>query len=418
MEFLQCISLKAAQDLVVRSLKRGAAGEEKVQLIDAAGRIAAQDLFAGENLPPFDRSTVDGFAVNSRDTFGAGEAVPVLLSIVGQVAMGEPSLQELLPGQAVAIPTGGMLPSGADAVVMLEYTEQMDTDTLLISRVAAPFENVVKKGEDVSSADVLVKHGQTIQAQQVGILAACGYSTVPVYKQLKTAIISTGDELVAVSETPKMGQIRDINSYSLGAMLKETGCIVTCMGIVKDNYEEFVRAVSWAAKNSHLVIISGGSSVGARDYTVKAIDALGGVLFHGIAVKPGKPTIYGMAHGIPVFGLPGHPVAAMMVLEQLVKPAANFLMGKETRQQGVTVWARLLRNIPSAPGRDDFVTVHVKIEENSYVAEPIFGKSGLIHTIAEADGVIHIPAEKGGLYTGDLIEVALLKNWLREEEAF
>jgi molybdopterin molybdotransferase len=411
MEFFQCISLKEARSLVEKSLQQTSVGCETVDLIDAAHRIAAQDLLAKEDLPPFDRSTVDGYAVNSKDTFGAGEAAPALFTVVGEVMMGGVPAFELLPGQAAAIPTGGMLPKGADAVIMLEYTERMDDEVLLVSRAVAPGENLVIKGEDVCRQTKLIVQGQIIYSQHVGILAACGYSRVPVYKKLHAAIISTGDELVDVSETPKMGQIRDINSYSLGALLKEMGCVVRRLGIVRDNYEAFLEAVTKAMEDSQLIIISGGSSVGARDYTVKALEELGGVLFHGIAVKPGKPTIFGLAGEVPIFGLPGHPVAAMMVFRELVAGAAYLLMGNKKRQREKGMWVKLERNIPSAPGRDDFISVRLHKEAFGYTAEPILGKSGLIHTIAAADAVLHIPAEQGGLYAGDLVEVFIIGNW-------
>lgn len=411
MEFFQYMPLSQARDRVAASLAGLAAGSETVDLPEALGRVAAADITAGEDLPPFSRSSVDGFAVRSADTFGAGESVPVILSITGEVAMGEQSAGALLPGQAVAVPTGGMLPPGADAVVMLEHTDRPDAETLLVLHVAAPGENVVARGEDIAAGAVILAAGQRIGPQHIGILAACGHARVPVREKPAVAVISTGDELVDIDKVPAGGQIRDINSYALGAMLTAAGCRVERLGIVRDSYEDFLAVLTKAVAACRLVVISGGSSVGARDYTVRAIGALGspGVLIHGIAVKPGRPTVFGMVGRVPVFGLPGHPVAAMTVCEQLVKPAVRLLLG-QTDGEPCAVPAAVSRSVASAPGRDDFVNVRLGKSQGQYTAEPILGKSGLISTIAQADGVVHIPADKSGLYSGETVEVLVIKT--------
>jgi molybdopterin molybdotransferase len=412
MDFLQCIPLSEAQDRVAESLTGIVADAEIVDLADSLGRIAAERIVAQENLPPFSRSTVDGYAVRSADTFGASESSPSLFSIIGEVSMGQQAAMELLSGQAVVIPTGGMLPKGADAVVMLEYTEQPDSNTLLVLKTAAPGENIVARGEDLQLGSTIIDQGQRIAPKNIGALAACGCTHVPVRKRLKVAIISTGDELVDIDQPLSFGQIRDINSFALGAMLSEIGCTVRRLGIVKDDFKQFFAALSDAVATCQLVIISGGSSVGARDYTVKAIDALGkpGILVHGISVKPGKPTIYGIVGKVPVFGLPGHPVAAMTVCEQLVKPAARKLMGQTRVLDNLGVPAQIRRNVASAPGRDDFINVRLSKQDDGYVATPLLGKSGLISIMAQADGMIHIPSNKSGLYDGDLVKVVLTKN--------
>lgn len=411
MDFFQYMPLGEAREKIAASLAGLETGRETVDLPDALGRVAAENIAAREDQPPFSRSSVDGFAVRSADTFGASETVPALLTVVGEIAMGEQAAAALRPGQAVAIPTGGMLPAGADAVVMVEHTDRPDAETLLILKVAAPGENVVARGEDIAAGAVILAAGQLIAPQHIGILAACGHVRVPVREQPAVAVISSGDELVDIGETPAGGQIRDINSYALGAMLTQAGCRVTRLGIVKDSYEDFLAVLADAVAAYRLVVISGGSSVGARDYTVKAIGALGdpGVLIHGVAVKPGRPTIFGMVGAVPVFGLPGHPVAAMTVCDQLVKPAVHLLLGRTGGGQP-RLPARLARNIASSPGRDDFVNVRLDKQQGQYSAEPILGKSGLISTIAQADGVIHIPADKSGLYGGDVVEVALIRT--------
>lgn len=411
MDFFQYLPLAEARDRIAASLAGLVTGRETVDLPAALGRVAADDIAAGEDQPPFSRSSVDGFAVRSADTFGAGEAVPALLAVVGEIAMGQAAPAALRPGQAVAIPTGGMLPAGADAVVMIEHTDRPDPETLLVLKAVAPGENIVAKGEDIAAGAVVVAAGQHIAPQHIGILAACGHGRVPVREQPDVAVISSGDELVDIHLAPAAGQIRDINSYALGAMLAQAGCRVTRLGIVKDNYEDFLAVLAKAVAAYRLVVISGGSSVGARDYTVKAIGALGapGVLVHGVAVKPGRPTIFGMIGQVPVFGLPGHPVAAMTVCRQLVNPAVNMLLGR-TGGGPPGLPATLARNIASSPGRDDFVNVRLDNRQGQYSAEPLLGKSGLISTIAQADGVIHIPADKSGLYGGETVEVLLIRT--------
>jgi molybdopterin molybdotransferase len=412
MEFFHCLPLNKARDLILDSLAGIPVNNEIVYLPDALGRVAAQDIIAQENLPPFSRSTVDGFAVRSVDTFGASEGSPSLFAITSEVAMGEQAAVTLLSGHAASIPTGGMLPVGADAVVMLEYSEQPDVSTLLALKMVAPGENVIARGEDIHAGMVIVEQGQKIAPQHIGALAACGCVHISVCKKVKVAIISTGDELVDIPESLVFGQIRDINSYALEAMLSEAGCEVSRVGIVKDNYEKFFEALAKLVATFQIVVISGGSSVGAKDYTVKAIDTLGtpGILIHGIAVKPGKPTIFGMVDTVPVFGLPGHPVAAMTVCEQLVKLAVRQLMGQKQCRKTLSVPACLGRNVASAPGRDDFINVRLSKQEGRYTAEPIFGKSGLISIMAQADGVMHIPADRSGLYQGESVEVLLIKN--------
>lgn len=410
MDFFDCISLNKARDLLDKVLPESAVGVEEVALMDALGRIAAEAVTAAGDLPPFSRSTVDGYAVLSRDTFGAGEGIPVMLTLTGEVFMGQEAKPALASGQAVIMPTGGMLPQGADAVVMLEHTERSDDETLLVLKPAAPGENVVTKGEDIKGGAVVVSAGTKLAPAEIGALAACGIATVKVRQRLKVGIISTGDEVVDIAAAPVDGQVRDINSYTLAALLTEAGCQVSCYGIIKDNYTELLQAVGQAVQENQLVLASGGSSVGARDHTVKVIEQLGQqpVIFHGLAIKPGKPTIFGMVGEVPVFGLPGHPVAAMTVCQILVLPVVKKLQGETNVKAGHRVPAHLTRNCASAPGRDDFLRVKLHWQDGEYRAEPVLGKSGLISVITQADGVVHIPADATGLYAGDIVLVEVI----------
>ena len=406
MDFLACLDWQKAQDVVAQALTT-VAETEKVELLAAQGRITAADIRAQEDVPPFSRSTVDGYAVSSADTFGASEAAAALLELVGEIHMGQEAALTLAPGQAAAIPTGGMLPAGADAVVMLEYAEQPDERTLLVQKKAAPHENVLTKGEDAACGEVIFENGVRLGARHIGLLAACGCQEVLVRKRLKVGLISSGDELVDLAVKPAAGQVRDVNSYALSALLSEMGCEVARFGIVKDSYERFCECLAQAIATCQLVVISGGSSVGAKDFTVPALQAIAkpGLLFHGLAIKPGKPTIFAMDQEVPIFGLPGHPVAAFMVCSQLVAQAVRRLAGERQLAAASGVPAVLSRNLPSAPGRDDFVSVRLVEQGGSYVAEPILGKSGLIGVLAQADGILHIPAEKSGLYQGEKVMI-------------
>jgi len=410
MEFMNAKTLNETQEILFKSLDGYVLEAETIILSKSLGRIIAIDHMMEEDLPSFSRSTVDGFAVRSSDIFVAGEGIPVVLDNIGEVFMGRTTELTLAPGQAVTIPTGGMLPSGADAVVMLEYTEHPDEKTVLVVKPVAPGENVIARGEDMKSGTVIVRGGERIGAAEIGALAACGFAEVSVRKQPRIGILSTGDEVVDIATKPAGGEVRDINSYALAAMLEEIGCCAIRYGIIPDDYHQILLALQQAVNECDMVLISGGSSVGTRDHTVHAIAELGspGVLLHGIAVKPGKPTIYGLIDHVPVFGLPGHPVSAMTICEQLVKPAAGLLVGRSGPFRGRAVPARISRNIASTPGRDDFLRVRLIWKQNGYEAEPILGKSGLISTMLQADGLVHIDTDCGGLYAGDLVMVELI----------
>ncbi|WP_425057761.1 Molybdopterin molybdenumtransferase [Sporomusa carbonis] len=412
MDFFNCISLSKAQSLIESRLPVTATLIEEVLLPEALGRVVAVDIAAGEDLPPFSRSTVDGYAVLSRDTFGAGEGAPVMLDIIGEVFMGQAAGFSVRPGQAVIMPTGGMLPAGADAVVMLEHTERSDTETLLVLKPVAPGENVIAKGEDIRVGNIVMTSGTKLTPADIGALAACGIAKVKVRAQLKAGIISTGDEVVDITETPVGGQVRDINTYTLAAMLTEAGCKVTRYGVVKDKFEDLLATVGKAASENQLVLVSGGSSVGARDHTVQVIEELGrqDIVFHGLAVKPGKPTIFGMVGSVPVFGLPGHPVAAMTICQTLVLPVVYRLQGRGPNRVNCRIPARLTRNCASAPGRDDVLRVKLNWQGGEYLAEPVLGKSGLISVMTQADGVVRVPADSSGLYAGDIVTVEVIRE--------
>jgi len=409
----RAVSVKEGLQLIVTNLPTKHLHVERINVENGLYRILAEDIYSPEDMPGFDRSSVDGYAVISSDTFGASETMPLYLEVVGEVRMGEEPTERLTNGKAMKIPTGGMLPVGSDAVIMLEYTAQVDNSLIEILRPVAPGENVIKKDDDIKAGELVLKKGHRLRPQDIGALAGLGITEIAVYKRPAVAIISTGDEIVPPTEKPLPGQVRDINSYNLSSLIIEAGAIPMRLGILKDEYELIRDTLKKACEMADMVLISGGSSVGTRDYTAKAIEELGrpdgGVLFHGVMMKPGKPTIGGIVGNVPVFGIPGHPAAATICFFNFVKPVIKRLSGQNSPEFPKTIKAVLNKNISSSPQRTDFVRVQIKTEGNIFVAEPIFGKSGLITTLVQADGIVVIPPERLGLEEGETVEVILFE---------
>ncbi len=391
-----------------RLFERGAI--KRPPVTEALNTFLAEDLISSENLPPAPRATMDGYAVRAKDTFGARENEPVVLELVGEIKMGEAPLLSLNPGQTVRIATGGFLPPGADAVVMLEHAEE-NQNLVEIKRPAAPHQHTLLPGEDFSEGALVFKAGQRITPAVAGVLAGLGFTEVPVRERPKVGIISTGDELVPPEEKPPLGKIRDINSYSLYAATQEAGGIPTLYGIVPDDQTALSTAVEKALAENQVVLISGGSSVGTRDYTLEIIKNLpeSELLCHGLAVRPGKPTILAKVKNKALFGLPGQVASALLIFYVLVRPFLLYLQGAEG--EGLLlkrIWAKASRNIPSVAGREDFVRVKITSSPEGPIANPIFKKSGLISSMAEADGFLRIPEEAEGIYQGEWAEIYLL----------
>lgn len=374
---------------------------EKVDLLNAYGRIINSDILSPENVPQFKRSTVDGYAIYSRDVFGASESIQSILNLKGEVLMGEAANGYLSsPGDCYYVPTGGMLPNGADAVVMIEYTEKLDDTTILISRPTSPGENVVEVGEDIKKDEVVIKKGTKLRAYEIGVLSSLGIWEIQVYKKPKIGIISTGDEVVSPKEDIKLGQIRDINTYLLYSLIQESGCIPVDIGLIKDEYDLLKSSVEKAMDRCDVVLISGGSSVGKKDNTVKVINDLtnGELLVHGISVKPGKPTIIGKSKEKIIFGLPGHPLACAVIFKTIVK----YYIEKVTfnKEKTYPVACKFKINYHKAKGREEFLPVQMDEEESGLVATPIFGKSGLITSFSKAYGYVRIERNEEGLREG------------------
>jgi molybdopterin molybdotransferase len=380
-----------------------------VPTAEALGRVLAEDLRSPSDLPSFPRSTMDGFAVRAADTYGASEALPAYLTVVGEVFMGRQPETRVSIAQAARIATGGMIPDGADAVVMVENTQEVDSTTIEVVRPVAPGENVIRIGEDVSAGAPLLARGQVLRPQDLGGLLALGIVEVEVARRLRVAILGSGDEVVAPDQEPGPGQIRDINSYTLAALVRRAGHQPLVLGIAPDVYAELESLARRALELAEVVIISAGSSVSTRDMTAEVIASLGqpGVLVHGVSLKPGKPTILAVADGRPVFGLPGNPVSCMVTFDLFVAPALYRLSGCADRPLSQTQAARLTRNLASAPGREDYIQVRLERRDGELWAEPVFGKSNLIYTLVRSDGLVKIDLDKGGLSAGELVEVRL-----------
>ncbi|MFA4860952.1 gephyrin-like molybdotransferase Glp [Methanoregula sp.] len=397
--------------LTVISVKEAVAAAEKiappvravsVPVEQCAGRILAENIAADTDIPGFDRSIVDGYAVRCSDTTGAGDSAPALLSCAGRVMMGENDTQLVIGNSVCAyIPTGGVLPAGADAVVMVEYTETAG-DTVLVKKSVSHGENVLMRDEDFRCGETVFLPGKHLTPQDAGVIASCGRASVLVADKPVVGIISTGNELVPASVVPKPGQVRDANAPMLAAWLYEYGCVPILYGIVGDNREAFEDVLERAVPECDVVLLSGGSSKDDRDMTAGSIAQKGSVLVHGIALAPGKPTIIGTIREKPVFGLPGHPASAFVVLITVVRPLLDKMLGL-SKPWIPSVKATLAVNIPSQRGREEYVRVVV----DKGVATPLFGKSGLLNTLVKSDGLVCIPAGFEGLEMGSEVEVIL-----------
>jgi len=378
---------------------------------DSYKRILAQDVFSPEDLPAFPRSTVDGFAVLSADTFGATEGLPGYLEVMQEIFMGKETVFVLKKGTAAKIPTGGMLPSGADAVVMFENVQSVNESMIEVMKHVAPAENVISAGEDVKKGECVLKRGSLLRPQDVAALAGIGIGEVTVFERAKVSIISTGDEIVPARSPLRAGQVRDINSYTLAGLIADNGGAPVKKGIFRDIYDEIRAVVEESLNDSAVVIITGGSSVGVMDMTAKVINSLGspGVLFHGVTLKPGKPTIGGVVKGVPLFGLPGHPAAVSVCFDLFVKPVLRMLTGISGKEilKGKTIKARLAKNVSSSAGREEHIRAALEERNGELWAVPVLGKSGLIRTLVMADGTFVIPAQARGIGEGETVEVTL-----------
>lgn len=410
-EFFNVLPPDEARALLLDNL-RPLAATETIATSDTLDRMTAGGIVAPHALPSFRRSTMDGYAVRAADTFGASEALPAFLRVVGEVPMGGEADINLSTGEAAVVHTGGMIPADADAVVQIELTQLLDPAAganppfeIELLRAAAVGQHIIQIGEDVAAGSELLPGGHQVRPQDIGGLLALGVTEIPVVARPRVGILATGDEVIEPGQIPRGGQIRDINSYTVAALSRRAGGEPAILGIVPDDLSRLKTAAALALEQSDMLVLSAGSSVSARDMTVDVIDSLGepGVLLHGVATRPGKPTIVGVVDGKPVIGLPGNPVSAMVQFDMFGIPALYHLQGGSRPVDNV-VLARLSHNVPSETGREDYVPGKLTVDAGELVAEPVFGKSNLIFTLVKADGMIKVPLNDGGLAAGALVE--------------
>lgn len=401
---------REALKIIVEKIGFRSLSPEVVLIEEAYGRVTYEDIVAPEDLPGFDRSTVDGFAVKSSDTFGARETSPAYLTVKGDIPMGEIPEFSISQGEAAFIATGGMLPEGADAVVMIEHVNIVSENLIEVLRAVSPGENVIFKDEDVKKGEIVIKAGHRLKPQDIGTLAGLGITQVRVIKKPVISIILTGDEIIPHKEKVTQGKVRDVNSFTLAGLSIENGAIPLKMGIVKDEYEEIKETVKKAYSLSDIILITGGTSAGVKDLTAKVINELGppGVVFHGVSIKPGKPIIGGVCNGKPVFGLPGHPVAVYICFELFVKPVIEHMLGLTDKNFKKIIRAKISRSIHSQAGREDFIRVFLEEKKGQLWANPLLSKSGLIMSLAKADGIVRISADLLGIEEGEEVFVEII----------
>ncbi|OIP64894.1 MAG: hypothetical protein AUK29_03620 [Nitrospirae bacterium CG2_30_53_67] len=405
------IPREEAQKIFLRNLEVSKLPDEEINVSASLGRILSAEIRSPVDLPAFAKATMDGYAVRAGDTFGATETLPAYLNLAGEVPMGVRAAVGVRPQDAVKIATGGMLPDGADAVVMLEHASPVDEKMIEVSRPAAPGENVIQAGEDIRKNRTVGKPGRRVRPQDIGALCGIGIIRIRVYRRPRVAVIPTGNEIIPPDRVPGLGQVRDINSYHLSALVAQHGGVPVHFGIVPDEEDRLKEAVLKAVQETDLILLSGGSSVGAKDLTDRVIKELGepGVLVHGVAVKPGKPTLCALVKSRPVIGLPGHPAAVAIGFELFVRPVLRLLSGEAVpsweRFIGCTVKARITRSIASRPGREDYIRVALELHEGALRARPILGKSGLISTLVDASGTVVVPENKLGLEKDEEVDV-------------
>ncbi len=408
-EFLRLVPPAEALSRLLTALPRPSVLEgESARTEDALGRVLASPVAAPEPLPAFARSTVDGYAVRAADTFGARDSLPTYLRVVGEIPMGADSQLRIESGQAALVHTGGRIPPSADAVVMVEHTEAAAAGEIEVMKGVAVGQNVIRRGEDVDTGGTLVvEAGSRLRAQEIGGLLALGILSVEVTRQPRVGILSTGDELIPPEGTPEVGQVRDVNSFTLSALVHRAGGIPVRYGIVPDDREALEAAARTSHSKDDLLVITAGSSVSARDLTADVIAALGspGVLVHGVSIKPGKPTILGVADGVPALGLPGNPVSAFVVARIFVVPVVKQLLGASGPDLPSGIMARVATNVASEAGREDYLPVQLEVTPDGWLAKPVYGRSNLIFTLVRADGLARIPAEATGLEQGAMVEV-------------
>ena len=410
--FRQLMTFDAARRLIDEMIKPESSSEE-VSLLEAYNHVLQENVVSTFDIPPFNRSTVDGYAVRASDTFSAEENQPAILKLRGIINVGEIPKVKIEKGEAANIVTGAPIPEGADSVVMVENTETENGKLLRVYRAVTKDQNIMKKGTDIRKEETVLKTGRILGASEIGVLAALGIAKIRVLKTPIVAVLSTGGEISEPGKKLPAGKIFDINAYSLSTGVLESGGKPVNLGVVPDDRTELRNALEHALAIADVVLTSGGVSVGPKDLAPQIVDSLGkpGVLISGIAVKPGKPTTIGLIGKKPVFSLPGHPTSALLMFHLLVRPVIQQMAGKSPIEAKV-VRALAAARMFSAKGRRTFVMVNLKRNEaNNIIANPVeTGASGAITTLAKADGFVEIPENQQFIDMNEEISVTLLKN--------
>jgi molybdopterin molybdotransferase len=409
-EFLKLTPPEQALEVFLKHLPPAQPRTETIDTADALGRVLMQDITSPETLPAFSRSTVDGYAVQAADTFGASDSLPVYLKLIGEVPMGGTPSFALQPAEAALIHTGGMIPEGTDAVVMIEYTQTSRPGEVEIYKAVAGGQNIIYAGEDLRPGQAVLPAGTVLRPVEIGGLLALGITRIEVAVPPRLGILSSGDEVVDPDQPVAPGQVRDINSYTLSALIQAHGGQAVRYGVVKDDPQALAERMAQAMRECDGVVVTAGSSASARDLTVEVIRQMGepGVLIHGVNVRPGKPTILGVCNGKPAIGLPGNPVSALVIAGLFVVPALRHLLGIRHPRPPAEATARLTTNVSSPDGREVWMPVTLEATAAGYLADPIFFKSNLIFNLARADGLMHIPNTATGLQAGSEVKVTLL----------
>jgi len=387
-------------------------GTEEIPTVRARARVLADELRSAVDLPHFHRAAMDGYAVIAKDTFGASQSLPAYLKLAGVVEMGKEAAQPLTPGTAMRISTGGMMPPHADSVVMVEYTDETDAGLVEIHRGVSPWQNVIQIGDDIKKGELVFPRGRRLRAHDLGALTGVGIASIPVFKKPRIALISTGDEIVDVESEPRPGQVRNINQHSLAGLIEECGGELKDWGVVRDDRTALRDAIAGALEWSDLVLLSGGSSMGAKDIALETILSFPDAqfVFHGISIAPGKPTIFAKACGKPVLGLPGYPVSALVIFDLFAAPLIRRLGGENLdvlEKFSRSVRAVLKTNVASQIGREDYVRVVLERSPAGLLAAPLPSKSGAIFTLVKADGMVRVDMNQDGLEQGEEVEVIL-----------
>ncbi|HSK30214.1 MAG TPA: gephyrin-like molybdotransferase Glp [Candidatus Limnocylindria bacterium] len=387
-------------------------GVENVASVKARGRVLADDLHSAVDLPHFHRAAMDGYAVKAKDTFGASQSLPAYLKLAGVVEMGKEAAEPLVGGAALRISTGGMMPPEADAVVMVEYTDETDGGLVEIHRTVSPWQNVIQIGDDIKKGELVFPRGRRLRAHDLGALTGVGISSISVYQQPRVALISTGDEIVDADTEPRPGQVRNINQHSLAGLIEECGGELKDWGVIRDERAVLQQAIGAALDWGDVVLLSGGSSMGAKDIALETILSFpdSEFIFHGISIAPGKPTIFARACGKPILGLPGYPVSALVIFDLFAAPLIRRLGGENAdalERFTRTARAKLKTNVASQVGREDYVRVTLERQSEGLLATPLPSKSGAIFTLVKADGMVRIDMNLDGLEQGEEVDVIL-----------